>query len=363
MKQKKPPLHIRCSFWVKSHKKLAILLSIVIVLIIGGGIATALYLNRPAPAPVATTPAPTPEPEPEPVKYYSALTGREVKSPSTVTRQVTGIMIENSPESRPHSGLKNSGVVFEAIAEGGITRFLVLYQEDQPDLIGPVRSLRMYYVDWVAAFDASIAHIGGSSRALAEVRNGSYKDIDQFFNPGAYWRATDRYAPHNVYTSFERLNALNKAKGYTSSNFTGFERRDAKPVAEPDATKIGVTISSDLYNSSYTYDAAKNVYLRNQAGAPHTDREKGQISPSSVIVMKVPMSLVFEDGYRQQINTIGSGEAHIFQDGTVQKVTWKKPSKTKQITFTDAEGEIVPLVRGQTWITAVPATTGGVSWR
>lgn len=350
--------------WTLRHKKLAILISVLAVLVIGGGVATTLYLmNRPAePAPAPQVVA-EPEPAPEPPKFYSPLTGDLVENEADVKDLVTAIMIENSPDARPQSGLKNSGVVFEAIAEGGITRFLVLYQQEKPQLIGPVRSLRMYYVDWLAAFNPSVAHIGGSAAALAEVRNGNYRDIDQFFNAGAYWRATDRYAPHNVYTSFERLDALNSSKGYNESNFTGFTRKDSEAAETPTATRINVTISSVLFNSSYVYNAKTNLYNRSQGGAPHTDREAGQISPRVVIVMKVPTQTVFEDGYRQQINTIGSGSATIFQDGTVQEVTWSKASKTAQIGFTDAEGKDVPLARGQTWITAVPADTGAVSWQ
>jgi hypothetical protein len=349
--------------WVKRHKKLVIILSIVFAVLIGGGIAAAIYFlnQKPAPTPQAIVEE-TPPPPPPP-KYYSPLTGNEVKSEAVTKQAVTGIMIENSPDARPQSGLKDSGVVFEAIAEGGITRFLVLYQEQKPQLIGPVRSVRMYYVDWVAAFNASVAHIGGSSQALKEVRNGKYRDIDQFFNAGSYWRATDRYAPHNVYTSFKLLDALNKAKGYTTSDFTGFTRRDRdENPTRTSATSIDVTISSDLYNSHYEYDAKKGYYNRYQAGAPHTDRETGHIHPYVVIVMKIPEKLVFEDGYRQQLTTIGKGTAYIFQEGTVQKVTWSKEARTEQIKFTDEKGKDVPLVRGQTWLTAVPADTGGAAW-
>lgn len=349
--------------WFQKHKKLTIVLSIVAVLLIAGGTATALYfLNQPKEEPIVQTREP--EPEPEPVMYYSPLTGSEVENQAATTQAVTAIILENSPDARPQSGIKNSGVVFEAIAEGGITRFLALYQEQKPQLIGPVRSVRMYYVDWVAAFNASVAHIGGSSAALAEVRNGNYRDIDQFFNPGAYWRATDRYAPHNVYTSFERLDELNRSKGYTTSKFTGFTRKDPKPAEVPTATQVNVTISSPLYNSSYTYNATTNSYDRSQGGAPHIDREDGQISPRVVVVLDVQQSTILEDGYRESISVIGSGNARIFQNGIVQQVTWKKNSKTEQITFTNAEGKDVPLARGQTWITAVPVNKGGgVTWQ
>ena len=349
--------------WFKKHKKLTILFAVLGVLLIAGGTVTALYFLNQKPEETAVVKEETPEPAPEPVHYYSPLTGAEVPNEAATKQAVTGIMIENSPDARPQSGLKNSGVVFEAIAEGGITRFLALYQEQKPQLIGPVRSVRMYYVDWIAAFNASVAHIGGSAAALAEVRNGSYRDIDQFFNAGSYWRATDRYAPHNVYTSFERLDALNAAKGYTSSTFTGFTRKDSSASATPAATSIDVTISSALYNSHYAYNTTTNSYDRSQAGAAHVDREEGQISPRVVIVMKVAESTVMEDGLRQNIQAVGSGSAYIFQDGTVQEVSWSKPSKAAQITFTDGTGADVPLARGQTWITAVPNDDGGVIWQ
>lgn len=358
--------------WFKKHKKQVIIFIALSVILIAGGVAGAIYLlnNKPVETANNTT---KPTPAPEAPKYYSTLTGAQVQTQAIANQAVTGIMIENSPDARPQSGLKNSGVVFEAIAEGGITRFLAVYQEQKPQLVGPVRSVRMYYVDWVAAFDASVAHIGGSSAALAEVRNGNYRDIDQFFNDGAYWRATDRYAPHNVYTSFEKLDALNASKGYTASKFTGFTRKDSQAAPAPAegetpsparASQIAVTISGPAYNSTYTYNTTTNTYDRSQAGAPHLDREEGQISPRVVIVLDVQQSTIFEDGYRESIAAIGNGKAHIFQDGTVQEVTWTKKSKTDQITFTDAEGKDVPLARGQTWITAVPSNRGGgVSWQ
>jgi len=350
----------KLSHFVTTHRRLTILIVGVILIAAAAGITYAI-LSQPLPK-VEKVASTKPKPKPA-VKYYSPLTGIEVADEAATKQPVTAIMIENSPDARPQSGLKDAGVVFEAIAEGGITRFLTLHQEDKPQLIGPVRSLRMYYVDWLAPFNASVAHVGGSAAALAEVRNGNYRDIDQFFNAGSYWRATDRYAPHNVYTSFEKLDALNAAKGYTSSSFTGFPRTDGKAAATPNATSIMINISSDLYNPSYTYDAANNRYNRNLAGVPHLDREGGQITPSVVIALKVNEVTVMEDGYRQSITTTGTGEAVIFQNGTATTATWSKPDRASQLTFTDAAGKPIPLNRGQTWISAVPNGHGSVAWQ
>ncbi len=305
------------------------------------------------------------------INNYSSLTGTVVDNPEDAHAAITAVMIENSPAARPQSGLKNSGLVYEAVAEGGITRFLVLYQAEKPQIVGPVRSLRPYYVEWLRPYDASVAHVGGSKRALDEVRNGSYRDIDQFFNGGTYWRSSDRRAPHNVYTSFERIDRLNQEKGYSTSKIKGFsrlkatlsEKEKAHQEALPKANVINAKISSAQYNPSYTYDSTSNIYLRSLGGGPHMDREDGQISPSVVIAMFVNENTVNEDGVRENIITTGEGRAVIFQNGTIQDVLWKREAVTDEIVFLDTAGEVVPLARGQTWIMAIPNGKGDVQWQ
>lgn len=334
--------------------------ALLLIIATGAGLLFWLRTNEPE---YATNGSRYIPPE-KPVIYYSPLTGVKVKDEAVTRQKVTAIMIENSTDARPQSGLKQAGVVFEAVAEGGITRFVALYQEAKPQLIGPVRSLRPYYVEWAAAFDPSVAHVGGSYKALQMIRSGKYgDDIDQFFNAGSYWRANDRYAPHNVYTNFSKLDSLNKSKGFTTSSFNGFLRADKEePAATADARHINIDVSSGAYAVRYDYDAAKNQYLRFQGGDKHIDREKGHITPKVVIAMKVPMERGFEDGYREQIKTTGGGEAYVFQNGTVIKGKWRKKSATSQIIFTDSHGTEIKLNRGQTWITAL-AKERAVSWQ
>lgn len=356
----KPSLLSTIHNWSHKHKG-GLLFAAALTVIVGSGIAVlAVLYQAPVYQPAVNSFVPAKKKE-EP-KFYSPLTGLELPNELATQRQVTAIMLENSPDARPQSGIKSAGVVYEAIAEGGITRFLALYQESRPKLIGPVRSLRPYYVDWLASYDAAVAHVGGSKAALDEVRNGKYKDIDQFFNAGAYWRSTDRYAPHNVYTSFDRLDALNKSKGYTKSNFTGFTRKADEPSKKPNAKKITVNISSSTYNSSYTYSTKDNSYTRSQSGAVHKDREAGDITPKVVIVIKVPTHRGFEDGYREQMKTIGSGQAFVFQDGTIQEATWAKPNKQAGMKFLSSDKKELQLNAGQTWITAIP-TDRSVTWQ
>lgn len=345
--------------WVSTHRVQSFGIGGVLLILLAGGIATwAWYATTPPPIDVKPIKI-TKRPEP---KFYSPLTGVKVKDEAATKQAATAIMIENSPDARPHSGLKQAGVVYEAIAEGGITRYLAIYQESKPSLIGPVRSLREYFVDWLTPYQASVAHVGGSAQALKIVRNGKYRDIDQFFNSSTYWRSNDRYAPHNVYTSFKNIDALNKKKGFKTSEFKSFSRVDGKAADKPTATRVAIDFSSALYNTEYRYNPKTNKYARHLAGAPHKDREKGTITPSVVVAMWVDESTVSEDGARERIKTSGSGKAVVFQNGTAANITWRKKSRSAPLELISKSGEPVELIRGQTWIAAVPNNGGNVSW-
>lgn len=361
-KPAKPKLFIRLNDWLNNRPKLAIVIIICLFLISLAAVLVAWFW--PASRVVVAEPPPSPKvmAKEQPTIYRSPLTGKQVDSEAATKQLVTAIMIENSPDARPQSGLKEAGVVFGAIAEGGIIRFLALYQESKPQLIGPVRSLRPYYIDWLAPFDPSVAHIGGSANALKEIRNGQYKDIDQFFNAQAYWRATDRYAPHNVYTSFQKLDELNKSKGFTTSNFTGWPRKLDSPNASPTAKKINIDVSSPTFDEAYEYDPADNNYKRSHGTGAHTDREAGQYTPKTVVVIKVPTHIGFEDGYREQMTTTGHGQAYVFQDGILVEGYWQKSDRKAQMKFYDKFGRPIPFNIGQTWITVI-APEKTVTWQ
>lgn len=337
-------------------KKQKIILIAAIILLLGGsGVAAMQLLKKDAPAPA---PAAKVEEPKEPVKtiIYSPLTGVAVTKEQS-EQPVVGVMIENSPDARPQSGLNKAGVVFEAIAEGGITRFLTLFQEEQPDYIGPVRSVRPYYVDWLQGFDAAIAHVGGSAEALAKIRSEGVKDLDQFANTGPYKRVSNRYAPHNMYSNVASLADLSKSKGWNKSTFEGFPRKPEAPSAAPTAKSIDIKISSALYNVHYDYDVTTNTYKRVLGGKPHIDeRSKEQISPKVVVALVIPYS-IHPNGVNSVYRTIGSGTAYIFQDGVVSEVTWEKTSSKAQITFKDASGKPVAINAGQTWLTATAVNT------
>jgi hypothetical protein len=335
-----------------SKKQQIIIGAAALIVIIGGTVAAINIFggsDTTVPPKIATKPAPPPPPKPTTVA--STLTGLQV-APEVNDRQVTAVMIENSLDARPQSGLDQAGVVFEAIAEGGITRFLTLFQDTEPASIGPVRSVRPYYVQWLMGFDAAVAHVGGSADALALIRQLGVKDLDQFANGSTYSRINTRFAPHNVYTSLPRLNELETRKGFTKSTYTGFARKDKEtPSKTPNATSIDFNISGALYNSHYDYDAATNTYKRSEGGKPHTDEPTGaQLAPKVVIGLVMPQG---RNGIYTTYQTIGSGQAQIFQDGVVTTGTWQKDSNTSNFVFRDANGAALKLNPGQTWLSVV----------
>lgn len=342
--------------WFKNLKTWQKILFILLVVLLLAGIGVGVFAltSKDKPVEIKKTVVVAKKEEPKPTTVANTLTGRQV-APEINKRQVTGVMIENSKDARPQGGLQQAGVVFEAIAEGGITRFLALFQDTDAESIGPVRSVRPYYISWAQGFDAAIAHVGGSPEALQIMRERKLKDMDQSFNPSYFQRVTFRYAPHNVFTSTAQLRNLQDAKGFNTTNFTGFVRapKTGTPLNPTTAGNISVNISSANYASSYVYNPTANNYARNLAGAPHTDiTTKTQITPDVVIVMAVNYS-IHSDGIHSVYNTTGGGKVYVFQNGGVTTGTWAKSNHTSQITFTSDAGTPILLNPGQTWITAV----------
>lgn len=338
--------------WYKrlSRKQWIIIGAVVFVLTAASAVTLALVTkDKPAPKKTTSKTAPAPAPPPPPT---SPLTGLDVAEADT-KRPVIGVMIENSTFARPQSGLQEAGVVYEAIAEYGITRFLALYQEASPSNIGPVRSARPYYVDWARGYDAAYAHVGGSPDALAKIKTEGIRDLDQFHNAGSFRRISQREAPHNVYTTGDNLRQLASGKGWNSSTFTGLSRKKEAKAAAPTAIAIDIGISGPTYNVHYDYDASCNCYPRKLAGAPHSDGDSGkQIAPKVVVGLVTPYGLM-ADGYHSTYTTTGTGAVKIFQDGTVTEGTWKRDTTVSQYTFSDANGKPIALNPGQTWFTAV----------
>lgn len=279
-------------------------------------------------------------------KFYSQLTGNEVSKEES-QRPILGIMIENSEEARPQTGLDNAGIVFETVTEAGITRYLALYQENMPEEVGPVRSVRPYFVDWVMGFDASIAHVGGSETALQMIEERKAKDMNEFYNENSFYRSDKREAPHNAYARTKDLIALQKKLGHKTSSVKEFPRSNDSLNAQPTAVTITIEYSDPVFQAQFKYDPATNSYIRYLAGQPHIDTATNKpITVKNLIVVKMT----------GDIDALGSGEALLYKDGNVQKIRWRQKDFSSRIELTDEQGNQVSLNRGDSWFAVIPGS-------
>ena len=273
----------------------------------------------------------------------------------------TAIIVENLTAARPQSGLDKAQIVYEALAEGGITRFLAIYARGhtaEVPQIGPVRSARPYYLDWTEELGAMFVHIGGSPQALTEINKRGIFDLNQFFNSKYFWRDKTLKAAseHTLFTSLDKLifalrdkNKLDAKPVYDSWQFKSDKAQDSRPS---DVKPITIDFSSFNYRVEYKYDREANDYARFQAGQPHLMKSGDAIRAKNVLVAYTKTTLA--DKERLAMETVGEGEALIFRDGEAIKGKWKKMSAKDRLKFYDSEGAEVSLNAGTSWVEIVP---------
>jgi hypothetical protein len=334
---------------------------------------TSTATSSPSATPDATaqptpTPEPTPTPKPTPRLVPAPLTGLPV-SEAVAKRHVVAVMVDDHWDARPQSGFNDASIVWQAPAEGGIPRYMMLFQDGMPPAVGPVRSARYYYVAWASEWNALYVHVGGSPQALdflhsSKGRGGAVFDADEFRwggRAGYLWRTRDRFAPHNVYSDGKHLRQLAKRVG----------ARDLpiKPAWTfgPDAVladrpKGGTIVVPYLYNRIvYRYDRASNRYLRSVTDeAKQVDRGTGKrVAPKNVVILLMHFGPL-NDGspkHRLEADFIGIGSAWIATNGKTVKGTWKKTSLTSPTRLFGPNGQPVTLTAGQTFVQVVPTGT------
>ena len=271
------------------------------------------------------------------------------------------VMIENLSTARPQFGLSRAQVVYEALAEGGITRFLAIYaSSDALETIGPVRSARDYYVDWAEEYHGVYVHAGGSPQALQRLVGNNYlTDLNQISGDHAYfWRDTSRAAPHNLFTSTELLGYALRDKGLseTVGSYSGwvFQKESAKKN-RPASQSIKLSFSTSSYDVSYDYDAETNTYARSNGGAPHVDAlTNDQIRVKNIIVQYVASSLLDASSGRLSLTTVGEGDAMVFINGVAIPARWKKPARGERTRYYGEDGSELSFAPGTIWIEVLP---------
>ena len=362
-KKAKTPLKERIRAFFKNPKKrLIFIISAIVLLLAIFALGFFLLLNdkKDNPTPAEEQAAAV---VPEAPKFEAVLDG-VMTDQASATKHPLAVMVENHPDARPQAGLEQASIVYEAIAEGGITRFLALFGTKEAEKVGPVRSARTYYVDWAHGYNAYLAHVGGNIDALDKIAKEKTLDLDQFRYSAPYWRekSGNVASEHTMFTSTTKLRTQAATNKYETANTFSLYRFKDDPTEEvkatlPEAQNVTVDFSSSEYKVKFAYDRTTNSYKRFLAGTPHLDRvTKNQLNPKDIVVMTVKrtstVTRINEAGYN--MTTVGTGPAKIFHDGQTITGTWKKEKAESREIFYDDKGQEIIFNRGQLWICAIP---------
>ena len=263
------------------------------------------------------------------------------------------VMIENHSSVRPQSGLSQAGVVYEALAEGGITRFLVIFSVNGEMEFGPVRSARPYFVDLAREYNCLYVHAGGSPQGLEEIKNTAILDFDQFFKPYNFFRIPGLAYEHSLFSNLQKMQFGREAmKIKDRGTYESWQFKEDSPVVAPSQKSIKIDFSTSSYRVEYSYDKAQNSYTRSQGGVVSIDKNNNaKIAPKNVAVMFTSSTLF--DELRRNITVVGEGKLIIFEDGQAITGTWKKISPESRLQFLNSEGAVIKLNRGHTWVEVV----------
>mgnify|MGYP001561312603 CR=1 FL=1 len=293
-------------------------------------------------------------------EYYSLLDGTRVKNKAAQTRRVVAVMVDNHPAALPQSGLSRAKIVYEVMVEGEMTRFMAIFDSAQKgEKIGPIRSARPYFLDWLKEYgDAMYIHSGGSPEALNLLSGSKIFDFNEFSWEKSFWRSEDRSAPHNLYTKSEFLKSpleerAKKGPPNTPSYWTYARISNSAALG---ANKEFTIKYNPYYSVTWKYDKKAANYVRYVNGEKYADLEGGEVRAQNVVMQYVLEKTVDKEG-RLQIITIGSGEAKIAKKGKLAPGTWKKKSTNARTLFYDKNGRENVFVPGNTWIEVVPKET------
>lgn len=264
-----------------------------------------------------------------------------------VKRNPFFVIVENSKKARPQSGIAYADIVYEILVEGGITRYLALFQSQTSKNIGPVRSTRPYIQETTIPYNIGYAHSGGSYQALDQIKELGLKSINEMKYGNYFWRYSKRKAPHNLYTEAEKIKKLFSQKGYSNATKFPYSFTNEVDSILTDAKTVKVTPS---YYTSATFEYKDNKYFRYQDGVADKDlRTDKPVSVENIIVQLTDVTYLNNEYKHIELRLLGEGEGFLFQGGKAKKVTWKRDNIKNYTRLYNEDGKEVKLLSGQTW--------------
>jgi hypothetical protein len=358
-------------------KKILIVLLAASMLLCGcGKAAEEEVITTPEPeAPTLATAAPTPEPtveptpEPTPEPIYSPLTGEEIDE--EYNTRPYAVMLNNISVALPQCSIGSADIVYEILAEGGITRFMAIFSDmNKVDTLGSMRSLRPYYLSTALSYDAIMVHAGGSDQAYSDLSTKNVDNIDGVrgsFTAEVFYRDSNRMAygyEHSLFTSGERILTAMEEKGYRTELTEGYDfglrfSHEEAPSEWSDVSSF--TINYGTKTSAFTYSADTGKYTMVQYNQQFIDGNTNEaVAFSNVIVISAATTQVDDYG-RLSVTLTGTGTGTLYREGKSVDITWSRSAEGEPFLYTLADGSDAELSVGTTFISVIPTGTGSVT--
>jgi hypothetical protein len=279
-------------------------------------------------------------------------------------RSAVSVKVDNSPDGRPQAGLDKADIVYEEKVEGGVTRFIAVYQSRDTELVGPIRSLRTTDPSVVSAFGGVFAFSDGVAVSLRRLKGAPVVVVTEHDDAAAFINPKGKRRPYATFATTARLRREDKTPQAPAAAFSFLAEGEAfAPAGATPATTVKINYGGST-TGGFSWDAATGTWLRSTNGSPHLLADGTRLAFTNVILQKVGYRKV---GYNDssghpvdEANVVGSGEAIVLVGGKQVKATWSKASPTAMTTYVDTTGAPVKLLPGPTMI-ALPPTSAPIT--
>ena len=287
-----------------------------------------------------------------------------VQKPKTLSgdSRPIAVMIDNNINAMPQAGLLEADIIYEIIVEGGESRLMLILQDKDLDKIGPIRSARHYFLDYALENDAIYVHYGWSPQAQSDIKKLGINNINGITESStSFWRANDKYAPHNAVSDMENVMKIAERKEYrtTSSMDSLFNYvEEVNLESENSQTANAFSIEYSQANTvRYEYDAENKNYIRYSRGEKQVDWDTEEpVTVKNIVITKVE-NYDLNDGEnkgRQTLSNIGTFDGYYITNGRVIPIKCTKDSRKEQTVYKDLEGNEIEVNDGNTFIQICP---------
>lgn len=294
-----------------------------------------------------------------PVVYRNPLTGEAGYNEELIGNRPVMVVVENHSQARPQWGLTSSDIVFEMVAEGGITRMILMYADASrlPDKIGPVRSTRHYFLDLAEGYDAIFTHFGQSTYAKQQLQSHDIDNINGYVDGSYFSRDKSRNvdSEHTAYTTKEWVTKAIEDKEYRTTLKDGYTDAFQFNIDGDKVLKDGSCVTATVsFSSGYTYtlnyDKQENVYYSSLNGNPFMDSNGTQQNFENIVILYTNISAIAGDTKNRVDFDLSEGEGRYISNGSYEDISWKKGDSTDMLKLYDSEGEELKLNTGRTYI-------------